>query len=39
MRAFDSPEDPVLGSTIIGIARVVRDGLEPLKAAIDARDL
>jgi hypothetical protein len=39
MRAFDSSERPVLGSTIIGIARVVRDGLEPLRAAIEARDV
>jgi hypothetical protein len=39
MRAFDSSEHPVLGSTIIGIARVVRDGLEPLNAAISAREI
>lgn len=39
MRAFDTHERPVLSSTIIGIARVVRDGLEPLRVAIDARDV
>jgi hypothetical protein len=39
MRAYDSRVNPVLGSTIIGIARVVRDGLEPLSAAIDPSDV
>lgn len=39
MRAMDTPENPVLASTIIGIARIVRDGLEPLRATLAERDV
>jgi hypothetical protein len=38
MRAVDREDHRVLASTIIGIARVVRDALEPLRVAIEARE-
>lgn len=38
MRAADTKDNPVLGSTIIGIARVAFDAAAPLRAALNARD-
>jgi hypothetical protein len=37
MRFADSSEHPVLGSSVIGIARIVRDAAEPLLVAVERR--
>ena len=37
MRAVDTHDESTLGSTIIGIARVTRDALEPVRRALSVR--